>query len=835
MTEATVTISPGPDVVSTTNTSSTTIVRNGDGTTTVTNPDGTTNTYTNFGSDSKQLVSSTETPASESNTSPTDTTGSSSGSSNDSNGSTGGSNGTGGDGGSTGANNNNNSSGTGNAVTAPPAATIQAEPATQPIPNPLHQFASYTYAWSLWLVGIADYNNIFANATDVGPGLSTPMGPTSYVVAEDSGLYPNRRLAGSLGLNYQIQKVEFDTVIGLMTTNKSTNLTDGKVTILEPYGVTFIDTLIKNSFNSNQYVNWTQQPFMLQLDFTGYDDAGNPIPTSQTAIYRKRFPIILTEVKVDVTTKGAEYVLSFSPTFSQPHLPGINQDTTPKNFTVTAGTVAEFFDPNKPTSFTSQLNKFYQDSVNHGDRQYASVYTFEFDPTIAQTQIVYSKQLNILQANPQSDGSIDLTKSGFSIPAGTKITEVINKVMTQSGYLQNQLGVNQQGLTEAQTATNQQAQQNLTGPFKTFKTVARTRYSGADASGNLQDGVYDNIKHEYAKSYYFGVHQYTVQNNVHPATSFLNDTRPNTVKVYNYIYTGKNIDIVDLKINFDTTWYLPVATYTNQKPSTNVSSSTGVDTALAGAPVVVLTPQFLAATAIPQFGSILNPTPLRIAATVNNAQNNVGFGIINNPGSQVAADVLSSLYSRPGGDMLELELTIVGDPSLIKQDDWLYTPSPVNTGSDYNNTNLNQFDFYQKWGSIRMDKGQLVATVTINTPIDNDTDWTGTGLVFPNPGSVTSLFSGQYLINTIKNTFENGKFLQVLSMTRHIHDAYTSASKSSSDSSRSDSVSTSQGNGNGTNATVVPNSNSSNSTAKSEVAPAAGLGAGETIVNYSRD
>jgi hypothetical protein len=772
-----------------------TTVTNGDGTTTVTFSDGSTATYSGFGTDAEKEISTTA-PSNASGTKTsatvTDTTGSSTGSGtgNGGNGDTGTGSGAG------------TGKGTGSSILPTPATNaIQPDLPTEIVPNPLSQFASYSYAWSLWWLDVGDYNNLVGNITDVGPGLSTPLGPNSYVVAEDSGLYPTRRLPTQLGLNYQIQRVEFDTAVGLNSSSKSSNMITGSMTILEPYGVTWVDSLVAASYKNNQYQNWMTQPFMLQLDFTGYDDSGAPLAPSLTALYRKRFPIKFTKIGINVGTKGAEYAVSFYPSGHETLYPELS--STPKDFTVTAGTVKDFFDPKSPTSFTGQLNKFYQDQVTHSERQYASVYSFDFDPLISASKIVYDKQLSLNSSNPNTTGGIDLTKSSFTIPAKTQITEIINRVLIQSEYLQSQLGVNLQGLTQDQINQNAQVKANLVKTFQTFKTTARTQYSGADASGAVQQGVFDNIKNKYAQSYNYAVRKYTVYDPIHPATPFLTDSRSNTLKNYNYIYTGKNTDIIDFKLNFDTTWYVPIATHTRAVAETNVSGSTLVNTTLANAPAIILSPQLLAASAIPQFGQLTNLTPMRVTSTVNNPNNNIGFGTINNPGSQVAADVLNTVYSRPTGDMVTLDLTILGDPTLVKQDDWLYTPSPLN-GSLYNDISVNQAAFAKKYGHLRMDVGQLIAKVTVNTPLDIDTDWTNTGLVFPNPGVYPSLFSGQYKILTIKNTFENGKFIQVLRMVRVMNNDLINKAPPDTQADRTGSVTTSQTNQNGTNNSVQP-------------------------------
>ena len=71
-----------------------------------------------------------------------------------------------------------------------------------------------------------------------------------------------------------------------------------------------------------------------------------------------------------------------------------------------------------------------------------------------------------------------------------------------------------------------------------------------------------------------------------------------------------------------------------------------------------------------------------------------------------------------------------------------------------------------------MDTGQIVVSLTVNTPIDIDADLANEGLMYPQPGTRTALFSGQYHILKIDSKFANGKFEQVLHLSRYLNTDY---------------------------------------------------------------
>lgn len=654
------------------------------------------------------------------------------------------------------------------ATPAPDPGTLKTTAPTKPIPNPLHQFASYTYKWSLWWLGMDDANAIL-EAPDVGTGIHHPMTlGKSFCIAEDGGIYPQYRAPSQYGLNYNIQDVTFDSTVGLNTSTKSTNMSLGTLSIIEPYGVTFLNTVIAMSYNPElqKYENYLQQPFMLQLDFVGYDDKGEPLPQATSSVYRKRFPITLTKMGMKVTNRGTEYNISYATLTQLPH--HNRHSTTRVNFDIVAGTVGEFF-----TNFSQEMNAYFQQQKVNGKIQWADTMSFDVDPVIWNSDIVYSTQVSLAQSNPKGK-NIDLTKGNFSIPAGTKIMEVIEKVLLQSKYIVDQLGLDVSNPQIKLTA----AQSNK---FNYFKTVCRTTYYGADGSGNLKKNAFDSSRNVRPVRYTYNIHQYPVIDAHHPTLPPFIDPSKNTVKVYNYIYTGRNVDIINLNIDFNTTFYTDVAAYISQMAADNTTQSTAVYDALDSNRALSLfpTPEFYAASGIaPSLGQIPNPTPLMLHMQVNDRRENLAFNILENPGAQAAVNVSKSLYSRwPSGDMIMLDLTIVGDPTLIKQDDVLYAPSPTK-GTQYNNwTTQSQEAFAQQHGHIRMDSGELVCYVNISTPLDLDIDAFGgnKGLVYPQQGQYPSLFNGYYRILQIKNQFKNGQFTQVLKLTRHQHSSYTQA------------------------------------------------------------
>jgi hypothetical protein len=663
-------------------------------------------------------------------------------------------------------------------ILPPVTVTALRQPAqTQIVPNPMHQYASWSYAWSLWWLDTADYNNLM-NTQDVTDALNWTPSSNSWVIAEDSGLFPDRRYPGRSSdmkypgpLNYNIDSVEFETTIAANKQTRSSNLIEGAMTIVEPYGVTFLDSLIDMSFDTSTgtYKNYTQHPFMLQCDFTGYDDTGTPIPDNIT-IYRKRFPIKLLSMEIEVNKGGSTYNISFCASGQIAHRPELS--TTPAQFTITAGTVEEFFNGGILGSdgqtvipglgLAAQLNNFYCGEIGTGDNgaaQYADQFRFIIDPTIGKSSIVDGSQVSLLNVAPGA-AKIDQSKQEFKIPAKTAIVDIITRIMCQSDYLINKQQLNVANANSKANATNITPGTDL---LSLFKTTVSSKLAGANKSGALIPEAFDTKRQLYPMLSTFNIHQSISFDGKHPATnSQLADSRQYAVKSYSYLYTGENIDIVDFKLNFENTYYTSIMAYQSGVATQNVTQATIRDTTANRQPAIGYNPTVVF--------NVPNLTPPRYRATKLDTNVTAG-GIYNRPDAVVAMDVIKSIYTDlSGGDQVSLELTIVGDPTLIRQDDWLYVPDPVNA-TQYNSwDSVGQDQYAAKYGHIRMDTSEVIVTLTVNSPIDiDDGSYNNTGLMYPamdGTNTYTSLFSGQYKIITIKNMFRNGKFEQVITAVR---------------------------------------------------------------------
>ncbi len=101
--------------------------------------------------------------------------------------------------------------------------------------------------------------------------------------------------------------------------------------------------------------NYMDMPYLLQIDFFGMDDTGK-IANNLTEL-RKRIPIKIIKLDVRVSVKGAEYKITAIPFNHSAY--DATTVTTPANFEVTAGSVAEFFQSIEGTTVDPAASSAY--------------------------------------------------------------------------------------------------------------------------------------------------------------------------------------------------------------------------------------------------------------------------------------------------------------------------------------------------------------------------------------------------------------------------------------------------------------------------------------------
>ena len=713
--------------------------------------------------------------------------------------------------------------GTVNVAGGAPNSTTPDSAPKGPIMNPLHSYPSYTYGLSLALMTPEEYNDVVntqqytSNRVIIASaGRYNGVETVNNAISASSGAFARAKYFDA---DFYFENLNIKTVIGMNETTRGTNAIDLSFNIIEPFGVTLFNRII-HLCTDLKIENYAEAPYMLQIDFFASNDAGEIVGVipGQT----KRIPIRLQKFDIKITNKGAEYACVATPyghsAFEQSVM------TTPAHFEVLAGTVDGFFKSNEAelalinsvnqreaaiaqnnqniaaanqvvqqqqligssllgagvqtqVNTTNQVNtsllassqqasvagdpvyrvKSYGTAINAWQKELAKnnkqgfpdVYQFNFHPDIAGANFKLSGKLSpkdaamadvddtisIRQGNTGKEtDALNYNTKIFSINTGTSIDQVINYVIRNSSYVQDQLVVPEEFTDPTALADAKKKNANL--PFKWFKIIPKV---------TVDHNSYDPVRKAWARTYTYNVIPHEIYNTKLPTMPQGQWTDP--VKAYKYYYTGKNVDILSVDIEFNYLYYNAVTAYKNSIAN------------LAGVPTNIQDQQLDAAVdGIPDPANAIQPN--RIKPQVLDARARATGGEIT-PRAAASVDAEQSVYSQVGGDMINLNMKIIGDPQFIKQDDIFYAPGSL---LDPSVPALpTQDPRLIADGSLQMDNREVYCQFQYLTPSDIDEN---TGLMSFDSYSIPSLFNGMFKIQVVESTFSGGKFEQTLEMYR---------------------------------------------------------------------
>ena len=648
--------------------------------------------------------------------------------------------------------------------------------------NPLSDYESYTYGLSLHLLSQTQYNNLIENP-------ETSYIPNNVLVASAGKYSTNFKRNDNFREDFYFEDLSMKSIVNITARNRNSNLIECSFTIIEPAGFTFINRLVaaNQSIGSKNYI---RQPYLLQIDFYAYKDgviSGSPIPNLS-----KYIPIGFVSMKTKVGPKGTEYRIDAAPynhqAFNQTHV------TSPANFKIKAVKVADMFGSGQIGSRETEafaqsqreqvaLDQLYKlkldknldgkdlrlineqistaakpsgvfqvsgfcDAINAWFVSLRDVnkkiivtneYKVEFHKDIGDATLYVAGAVNDVSAAgaggstsaavaaktaARAAGGLDVGKvswsSGtFNIPMGMQIDKLIDYTVRNSDYVRSQL----LDPDSIKTSSEPIALKTKTGgPLRWYKIVPKIKIK-----------QYDQFREQYAYEITFCVKPWTV-NTKYPYVS--QGRAEGYVKQYDWMYTGRNTEVIDLQLDFDMLYYQQLSGYTKEK-------------AIGATVDQTITPA-ISPPVPPLIPDVLQPIAKNYVSFDYRTQITPGA----NPAAGLAGgDIQRDLTSSSRGDMINIQLKIIGDPHLIKQDDLFYAQniSPPTSQLTPNN-------------SLYYDGGELYVNVVFQSPVDYDET---TGLAIPNLGNYTyNLFNGIYKIITVDNSFRQGKFEQTLDLIR---------------------------------------------------------------------
>lgn len=665
-------------------------------------------------------------------------------------------------------------------------------------PNVLLPYASYTYNIKLQVTQPDNWNITRQNNTydpqmwttilkSGGVGPIKASRPAVGTTPAGTKTYFNRDL--------YIDDLEFTTFIGLTQHTRGTNISSISFKIIEPNGMDFLEELFDFCHDEdglNEY-NYTQLPYMLVISFLGYDDTG---ALSTAGLATKYIPINLLNMEIKLSATGAIYDCTAIPINEMAFSESCGRIN--KNISLVGATVNDYLQ-----QLAQTMNNEQQDLVQKGIYQYPDTYNINVlaqssvDQNlslmdIGSSQIAYTtdiaKKDSPAGTPPSPDGKtinvqalaqnflsyqfldnaqpntnvINIGKSNVQFSSGSSIQDCINNIVISSKYITDQVAQFRKNLAALQetasntvstSSQNEDLQQKISAlniPFQWFKIIC----------DDISYGKYDSIRNTYQKTITYTVKPYIVDNSRSPiAPSAIPLVR--VLKQYNYIFTGKNTEVINFDINFKNAFINYSQSNTNTKrlssgastPSINQNAKTNSST-----PVTPVT-----ATPV---STILSDSKSVVGSPYSNQQI-FGTGVTTEDRA-LSSDVASTLYSKE--DLLILSLQIMGDPDYIKQDEIFL--QPLATLTPYVVATSGQP------GGILFDAGEIYFNVNFLIPKDYNLnsglmDVNSSNNNTTNPSSTSNVqykrnvFSGLYAVITVNNSFNGGRFEQTLEARRY--------------------------------------------------------------------
>jgi hypothetical protein len=665
-----------------------------------------------------------------------------------------------------------------------------------PAANPLDAYASYTYGLSLFALTKADFNNMVDNPEGFEPKKCLISSAGRYQKTRDSHFKED----------FYFDSFKLTTVIGMSANSRGTNAINMDFTIIEPYGMTLMDRILDISMNEMAAHNYLDIPYLLRLDFFGYDDAGNMQKiTSQT----KNFPIKLLSLKIKASVKGAEYAIQAVPFNHGANLQSIQALKT--RMEITATTVNDFFanaddpkvsenvdsfrsnsekyayqsgergagggrgtpgykdprllgstsgdsevqsvpdatapGPFKTTSFTAAYNAWNISTTKTKDARYADTISFDIDPKIAKTKIVDPKKNTVKRAGAttaKQEAQAAEGKDSKTLNTDTIVHSF--EAGTSVNEIINAIIPNSEFFLKQVKDPSQQGKTETENSQTSDSTTQEqaTTLKMWKIVPKLKLGEFDTERNVWGKNITFYVRTYDVYQQRDKRLP--KSPPPKPAKRYDYFYTGKNSAVIGFDIDFNALYYT----------AQQVDRGNTVQTAGPSAK-----PGDSNSDAPQKNGGKVTISPTQVQNTGSQMQSGVG-GANNRSETQNAQSALQSIYTSASADMINLKMQIIGDPHFIKQDDLYISPESTTGGAASDKPSMFVSDTVE---SLSMDNGEIFCYVTFRTPMDFD-DSTGMYDLKSNNKYQVSEFSGYYRVLTVESEFRGGKFTQTLNMIR---------------------------------------------------------------------
>ena len=640
-------------------------------------------------------------------------------------------------------------------------------------PNTLHQFASYNSLFTLSALSQADLedtttllnskpHDIILRSSGIGPTENTDRAPLS---AEDKKILDkNERLQGAVeksrstlskNRDLYIRSVTMNSVPGLNDKRRLTSVTQISMEIVEPSGITLLER-IRGAAINNGYLDHLDAPFLLTIDFKGFDEQARPASAKDSQNMKRLIPVKLVDMQMDVTQAGTVYAVKAIPYNEFAYVNRFNYPRTAGTLSPDGKRLSDVF-----KTLEELLNKQNEDEKDTGLVEKPDVYTVTFDSKAIEDTFITTE--NLEQSGMASQGvngadggfyvanEIAIPPDYMKINPSNAITKILEEIMKgHPAYSDKKFDQWKSKVTKTLNVAQFKggAQEVLDQAQDYYFDYFKIRASVVPIKGD-----FDTIRAMNRKKINFHVEPYKVHaySLAIPGVSTGQNFKNFVFKTYNYIFTGDNVDVMDVNINYKVAYFqsrLKDFEATDVRKNTIEDAS---DKATGGT----------SATDHNTDGNLLTRSHPDTAKSEGTGKTG---------GTPTQLDSFLDSLTHPLADMVNVRMEILGDPAWISQSQFI----PLNAKSFARGAGKAtdpDIGYWRRnkdriWNSdlrcYNTDVAEPIIMLNFRMPTDFN-DQTG---VYELQADQSAEFSGLYRVVQVEHNFTDGKYTNVLNLVR---------------------------------------------------------------------
>lgn len=553
--------------------------------------------------------------------------------------------------------------------------------------NRLHDFAPVNYLMTLSCISIPKFNS--------GSGSET-------VILKSGG--KGIQGSGNLSSDFYIDNVVIRNTVAPNEMSGMGNVFQIMFDVIEPYGTSFIDGLIQAA-GEQGYISHLQAVYNLRIEFKGNDDNGQP--TNFIPKTTRNIPIHIYAVEMNIDAGVSTYSLQCVPAT---HLGQTDiYSHIQESITCTGDTVGDLIE-----NFLNNYSKSLKNLQSSTNSKVKLTDEYLLDRTQSMEEILKSPigytdssaLANIVTVSNIYDTATSKNFRSVKVPKGTKIQTFIDAVIKESRFYKDQLNVSGKPNTKS---------------IKVHKVETQLQIGSDNGNG----------RNQYKFVYIVRKQDFTAEL-ADPKSDTSSMVEP--VRIYNYLYTGQNSDILDFDISYKFSYYQTIP-YLQDKGNDNLTDAGDGQQNKNVSEENKTQGRSSEGTA----GEVLNQKQSSFISGINDENGE-------------AVDIMLQIIQNPTADLLVTNIEILGDPYWIGQKG-VSNLSFVNSFTETPNED--------SVGAVATDESQIVVDINFKFPTDLDDEQ---GL-FKNIKDSQG-FAGRYRVYMCEHRFAGGMYTTVLQMIR---------------------------------------------------------------------